>query len=75
MDINEARRQLSITNANANALVVLNDDDTFTDLKDCNIVWTHTATDLDVFHPMDSKLGSVSIQFLLDYWLDGKEVA
>ena len=74
MDITYVRNQFSITNARATALVVLNDDDTFTDLKDCKIVWTETTQDLDETHPMDCNRGTVSIEFLLDYWLDGKEV-
>ena len=66
--------ELKEMTTNATALVVLNDEDTFTDLKDCKIVWTNPEVDLDETHPMDCKLGSVSIQFLLDYYLDGKEV-
>ena len=55
-------------------LVVLNDGETFADLKDCKVVWTNPLQDLDETHPMDCNLGTVSIKFLLDYYLDGKEV-
>jgi len=66
--------ELKEMTTNATALVVLNDQDTFTDLKDCNVVWTNPLQDLDETHPMDCNLGTVNIQFLLDYYLDGKEV-
>ncbi|MDA9931878.1 hypothetical protein N9B85_00575 [bacterium] len=49
--------------------VVLNDDDTYTDIDDCNIVWTNPEQDLDETHPMDCNQASVSIKFLLDYYL------
>jgi hypothetical protein len=70
----ETNATINELETNATALVVLNDDDTFTDLRDCKIVWTNPEVDLDETHPMDCKLGTVSIEFLLEFYLDYMEV-
>lgn len=67
-------KKLEEMTTNATALVVLNDEDTYSDLEDCKIVFTNPDVDLDETHPMDCKLGTVNIKFLLDAYLDGKEV-
>ena len=51
------------------ANVILNDDYTYTDLKGCTIAWTNPEQDLDESHPRDCCRASLSIQFLLDYYL------
>jgi hypothetical protein len=51
-------------------LVVLNDGDTFADLKDCKIVWTNPLQDLDETHPMECNDAEWYIDSLMCHVLD-----
>ena len=56
---------------NTMACVVLNDEETFTDIEGCNVCWsTHDDIEDENFEPLNSNVSSVSVQYLLDYFLE-----